>query len=292
MNCPKCGCQNKYNALVCENCGASLLDLSQLDAGGDTAQAGDPFANIPEPKNPEEGKKHGKRAHREDGSSKKSKPTAPQTKEYAAEYDEDDTELEKLYYRTVARFKSYNERVNSSLAGKFEGNGEKAQQAKEKVKSKYTNVKDDIKSDQKKQKKLLICAIGIILVIILLIAAPSFIRSCSGCLKGGFVGTWGEVSCLEDGYDSTDIILELHSDGKVYSNGEEFGAYSYSKGVFALEYNGVVFSGEVDAGDKQISLYMQLSEDQVSEYAGMTLYKLTSRTGLDEAKLASLYPNA
>ena len=280
MYCPKCGSPNKYNATICENCGASLFDLKDIVEDADTAVQDDPFADIPAPKNP------GVREPRREKKEKKPKAERPAIE---PEYHEDDTALEKFYYRTVARFQSYNERVNSSLESKFENNGEKAQQAKEKVQTKYNNVKDDIKGDKTKQKKLL-AAIGAVLLLILLLAVGSYAcNNCTACVNGGFIGTYGEINGVLDGYDSTDIILEFRRDGKVYSGGDEIGSYEYSDGVLSVDYNGIKFSANASTGDKQVALYMNTGDGQLSEYAGMTLVRLSSKTELEKSDIAELY---
>ena len=283
MKCPKCGCHNKFNATVCENCGLSFTDPEAVAAAEAAAAAADPFADIPEPKSPDTKSSRAERKRK----------TENKASEVVPEYHEDDTALEKFYYKTVARMQSYNNRVNSSLADKFEGNGEKAKQASEKVKTKYNTVRDGIKEDKKKQNKFIAGVIAVLLLLMLLIGGLYSWRNCTAsCVKGGFIGTWGEINCIADGYDANDIILEFTREGKVCSGGEELGAYSYSKGMLKVSYNGVDFSGSVEAGDRQISLYMNLPDGQVSDYAGMTLYKLSSKTGLESGKLASLYPNA
>lgn len=282
MYCPKCGSQNKYNAISCENCGASLFDLADIVEDAEAAKD-DPFADIPAPKNPGANEPRREREKKE----KKQKPERPAIE---PEYHEDDTALERFYYKTVARFQSYNERVNSSLESKFENNGEKAQQAKEKVQTKYNNVKDDIKGDKAKQKKLL-AAIGAVLLLILLLVVGSYAwNNCTACVNGGFIGTYGEINGVLDGYDSADIILEFRRDGKVYSGGDEIGSYEYSNGVLSVDYNGLKFTANASTGDKQVALYMNTGDGQISEYAGMTLVRLSSKTELEKGEISKLYP--
>ena len=279
MYCPKCGAQNKYNAISCESCGASLFDLSDVVEEADTAVQDDPFADVPEPVSPE-----AKQPKREKKERKKAERPVIEP-----EYHEDDTALERFYYRMVARFQSYNDSVNSSLESKFENNGEKAQQAKEKVQNKYNTVRDDIKGDKTKQKKLLV-AIGAVILLIALLAGGSYAwKNCTACVKGGFIGTYGEINGVLDGYDSTDIILEFRRDGKVYSGGDEIGSFEYSGGVLSVDYNGINFTANASTGDKQVALYMNNGDGQISEYAGMTLVRLSSKTELEKSEIAELY---
>ena len=257
MFCTKCGTPNKYNATFCVSCGAPLNGAE--DDGFDVPDI-----------NP---------AQAESRKSKKANPEL-YSRQLAEEEEESGGAFDNLLDKIINWLSDTAKGIKNWASGK-------PQEAKAAVKEKY----EDIRSDDRKLKKLLAVILGIVLALLIIIFGSCACSSCKSCSSKGFTGIWVEASCAKDGYDSTDTIISFHEDGSIYCGKYCKGSYEYADGVLNVEYNGIQLTAAAQPSDENISLYLITASGEASTYAGMELYKLTSDVEVENSKLAGLYPN-
>ena len=263
MNCPKCGSKNRYDAVNCTKCGASMTESVEFDEGKQGA-AQNAAASVRAAG--EKMKDMAKIAER------RIKVTGRKSSRF--------------FGGVWEKTKDNYSKTKSWFADMFDGRPDEETGEKRSMKQRTKNAYDDVMSDRTKQKIALGVIAGIVLILILIIAAGA---SCIGCSCSGasLSGTWALANETADGYSTADTIIVLDNDGKVYANGFENGSYELAEGVLTMNYSGMEFAAEAEKNDKTLDLKLN-----GSDVAGMELIKLSRETELMPSEIAKLYPDA
>lgn len=264
MNCPKCGSKNRYDAVNCANCGASMTESVEFDEGKGGAAQGGAAASVKAAG--EKMKDMAKIAER------RIKVTGRKSSRF--------------FGGVWGKTKDNYSKTKSWFVDMFDGRPDEETGEKRSMKQRTKNAYDDVMSDSKKQKIALGVIAGIVLILILLIAAGA---SCAGCSCSGasLSGTWALADETADGYNAADTVIVLDNDGKVYANGFENGSYELSDGMLTMNYGGMEFAAEAEKNAKSVELKLH-----GSDIAGMELVKISNETELTTSEIAKLYPDA
>ncbi len=273
MKCPKCGAENRYNALICGDCGASLLELYEQtvqdeQSGGFDSPHDDysqRYAGIDDPTPPED------------------KGGIDWGENLAAGWTAFCAGAAKLGRWLWDGIKKIYQKLREWFMAAVDA-----------VDGKVKEATHDDGSDEQRGETLrkIIIAVMLGVIILLVVIGMSVCGSCSGCSSctscgpETLTGTWADYNGTLDGYDAADVILELTDDGKVVAYGMEAGSYGYSDGQLTLVYNGMTYIAWPEPGDEYIDLYLN-----GSSFAGLRFIKLSDKTGLTDEKIAGLYPD-
>lgn len=300
MKCPKCGAENRYNSLICNECGASLLDLFDAASVDYPETDSSPAQEVQQPEFPRrESAPSGRRVLfiDEPEPEKFPEPVADDrsSEDYAEAEDNDFSEKLREFLKKAGEFfVSAGTRLWAGIklvCGKIRGWFMNAVDFTEQKVRERSGTSGDNDQDGGTLRKIIIAVMLAVILLILFIITSSCgacatCGSCS-CAPETLAGTWVEYNSTLDGYDAADTILELTSDGTVMQYGIEVGSYGYSDGQLTLVFNGMTFIGYPQPSDDYIDIYLN-----GSNYAGQRIIKLSPDTGLSSEKLASLYPEA
>lgn len=264
MNCPKCGSKNRYDAVNCTKCGASMTESVEFDEGKQGAAKGGAAASVKAAG--EKMKDMAKIAER------RIKVTGRKSSRF--------------FGGVWGKTKDNYSKTKSWFTDMFDGTPDEETGEKKSIKQRTKNAYDDVMSDTTKQKIALGVIAGIVLILILIIAAGA---SCVGCSCSGasLSGTWALANETADGYNAADTVIVLDKDGKVYANGFENGSYELVEGKLTMNYSGMEFAADAEKSDKTLDLRLH-----GSDMVGMELIKLSGETELTTAEIAKLYPDA
>ncbi len=267
MKCPKCGNENRFNAIVCDTCGASLLEASEqepLDLNRFAPEHSDPVGApppaYPDVADPEPYEETGP------GFSEKAKET----------WGKVSTGVSAAAVKSRDYAKKGLDTSSSWLADKLRM-----------IARKFDDGDGVLENDELFRKiALAIILILIVAVIVIPLSFCSSCASCDSCAPDSISGTWVEYSNSLNGYQSTDLILEFTADGQLIDRGAPAGEYTFSEDMLTFTVNGMEYSGitTADAEKMTVSLHGYTS-------VSLDLVKLSDETGLTAQELAELYPN-